>query len=95
MKKWIAALATVVFMVALCTPAVFAAEEVSFKGEVMDNGKLLNEEGEEFTIAEEGKGGEVLEMAGKTVSVKGTVAEQEGEKIITIISYTEEKSAGE
>ena len=95
MKKWLAALSTVVLVVALCSPAVFAAEEVAFKGEIMDNGKLLSEEGEEYTIAEEGKGGELAEMAGKTVSVKGTVVEQEGEKVITVISYTEEKGAGE
>jgi len=68
---------------------------LTIKGEVMDNGKLLSEEGEEYTIAEAGKGEEVLEMAGKTVRIKGTVAEQEGEKIITIISYTEEQGASD
>ena len=64
-----------------------AGSEVSISGVINEDGQLVDEAGVTYDIAENDEGNEVMEMAGRTISVKGTVMEAEGTKIITITSF--------
>ena len=64
-----------------------AESEVSISGVVNEDGQLVDDEGLFYDIAENDEGNEVMEMVGQKVSVKGTVVEAEGTKIITISSF--------
>ena len=64
-----------------------AESEVSISGVINEDGQLVDDEGITYDIAENDEGNEVMEMAGRTVSVTGTVMEAEGTKIITITSF--------
>jgi hypothetical protein len=61
--------------------------EVSVSGVVNDDGQLVDDEGMTYDIADNDEGNEVMEMVGRKVSVKGTVMEADGTKIITISSF--------
>ena len=64
-----------------------AESEVSISGVVNEDGQLVDDGGMFYDIAENDEGNEVMEMVGQKVSVKGTVVEAEGTKIITISSF--------
>ena len=64
-----------------------AGPEVSISGVINEDGQLVDEEGMFYDIAENDEGNEVMDMVGHKVSVKGTVMEAEGTKIITITSF--------
>jgi hypothetical protein len=61
--------------------------EVSISGVINEDGQLVNDAGMTYDIAENEEGNEVMEMVGHKVTVKGTVMETEGTKIITISSF--------
>ncbi len=67
-----------------------AGSEVSISGAINEDGQLVDNNGMAYDIAENDKGNEVMEMVGVKVTVKGTVMEAEGTKIITISSFVEE-----
>jgi len=64
-----------------------AGSEVSISGVINEDGQLVDGDGMFYDIAENDEGNEVMEMVGHKVSVKGTVVEAEGTKIITISSF--------
>ena len=64
-----------------------AESEVSISGVVNEDGQLVDDAGMTYDIAENDEGNEVMEMVGQTVTLKGTVMEAEGTKIITITSF--------
>ena len=64
-----------------------AGSEVSISGVINEDGQLVDDAGMTYDIAENDEGNEVMEMVGRTVSVKGSVMEAEGTKIITITSF--------
>jgi hypothetical protein len=64
-----------------------AESEVSISGVINEDGQLVGDDGMSYDIAENDEGNEVMEMAGQKVTVKGTVVEAEGTKIITITSF--------
>jgi hypothetical protein len=64
-----------------------AGSEVSISGVINEDGQLVDADGMFYDIAENDEGHEVMEMVGQKVSVKGTVVEAEGTKIITISSF--------
>ncbi len=65
------------------------AEEITIKGEVNDNYQIVTEDGQIYEVAGNDKGDEVvLNNIGKIVTITGTIEESDdGEKIITVISY--------
>lgn len=91
-KRAIAVLSMLAFMAVLFVPAVFAAD-MTIKGLVSDDGKSLEANGQNYTIAENPKGLKLRGFAGQSVTVKGAVAESEGGMVITVSSYTVEKEA--
>lgn len=96
MKKMLTVLLAFVFFAALFVSPVAAGDNVTIKGEVLENGTLYGNDAFEYTITGNDKGEEVMEMEGKIVIIKGTVSESDGKKKITIESYevTNESSDG-
>ena len=64
-----------------------AGPEVSISGVINEDGQLVDDDGMAYDIVENEEGDEVMEMVGSKVTVKGTVMEAEGTKIITISSF--------
>jgi hypothetical protein len=64
-----------------------AGSEISISGVINEDGQLVDDDGMFYDIAENDEGNEVMEMVGHKVTVKGTVMEAEGTKIITISSF--------
>lgn len=64
-----------------------AESEVTISGVVNDDGQLVDNDGMTYDIAENDEGAEVIEMVGQKVTVKGTVMEAEGTKIITVTEF--------
>ena len=67
-----------------------AGSEVSISGVINEDGQLVDNSGMTYDIAEGDEGNELMEMAGQRVTVKGTVMEAEGTKIINVSSFHEE-----
>ena len=65
-----------------------AGSEVSISGIINEDGQLIDDGGMTYDIADNEQGNEVMEMTGQKVTVKGTVMEAEGTKIITVSSFT-------
>lgn len=66
---------------------VVAGPEVSILGMINEDGQLVDNDGMAYDIAESEEGNEVMEMVGQKVTVKGSVMEADGTKIITITSF--------
>ena len=65
-----------------------AGSEVSISGVINDDGQLVDNSGMAYDIADSEEGSELMELTGQKVTVKGTVMEAEGTKIITVSSFT-------
>ena len=77
----------VIGLIALVSGIAIAGDEVSITGTINEDGQLVDESGNAYDIADTEQGIEVMEMTGKKVLVKGTVMEEEGEKVISITSF--------
>ena len=66
---------------------VLAGSEVSISGVINEDGQLIDDDGMVYDIAENEEGNEVMDMAGQKVTVKGTVTESEGIKIINVSEF--------
>ena len=64
-----------------------AGAEVSISGVINEDGQLVDDDGMAYDIAESEEGDQIMEMVGSKVSVKGTVMEAEGTKIITVTTF--------
>jgi hypothetical protein len=64
-----------------------AGSEVSISGVISDDGQLVDNDGMAYDIAENEEGNEIMEMVGQKMTVKGTVMEAEGTKIITVTAF--------
>ena len=64
-------------------------EEITIRGKVNDNYQIVTEDGQIYEVADSEKGDEVVfQNIGKIVKISGIIKESdEGEKIITVISY--------
>jgi hypothetical protein len=85
--KKIALAVLIIGFIALLAGIAVAADEVSITGTVNEDSQLVADSGETYDIGDNEKGNQVMEMVGKKVSVKGTVMEAEGTKIITITAF--------
>jgi hypothetical protein len=64
-----------------------AGSEISISGVINEDGQLVDDEGVAYDIAESEEGDQIMEMVGRKVTVKGTVMEAEGTKIITVTEF--------
>jgi type 1 fimbria pilin len=77
----------IIGFIALMAGIAAAADEVSITGTITDQSQLVADSGTTYDIGDNEKGNEVMDLVGKKVSVKGTVMEAEGTKIITITAF--------
>jgi hypothetical protein len=77
----------IIGFIALLAGMAAAADEVSITGTINGDSQLVDDSGTAYDIGDNEKGNEVMELVGKKVSVKGTVMEAEGTKIITITAF--------
>jgi hypothetical protein len=86
MQKIFSGILIIGFIVLLAGMAA-TADEVSITGTINGDSQLVDDSGTAYDIGDNEKGNEVMELVGKKVSVKGTVMEAEGTKIITITAF--------
>jgi len=87
-KSIIAISILVVFMAVAFAGSVWAAEAMTIVGTVNDDGKIVDESGVIYEIADSEKSDEVANKTGVKIEVKGMVEEADGgAKTITIESY--------
>ena len=88
-RTLVIALCTLVFVTMLIAPAVYAADEVTITGVVFSSeGIIRTADGQEYTIAVDEMGVDLIAEDRKKVEVRGTVEEKEGKKIINVKKYT-------
>ncbi len=85
-KKILVAILIMGLTVFLSGSAV-AGSEISITGTVNEDGQLVDGSGMTYDLAENDEGSEIMEMVGQKVTVKGTVMEAEGTKIITVSEF--------
>ncbi len=85
-KKILVAILIMGLTVFLSGSAV-AGSEISITGTVNEDGQLVDDSGMTYDLAENDEGSEIMEMVGQKVTVKGTVMEAEGTKIITVSEF--------
>ena len=83
--KIIAAMA-VLLSITLMAAAGLAGETM-VSGKVTADNQLLSDDGQVYEVADTENGNKLLEQMEKKVAVKGTVAEKEGMKTITVTSF--------
>ena len=66
-------------------PAV--AGGLTLVGEINDENQLMTPDGKIYDIADTMEGSELFELTGESVSVTGTVEEEDGVKTITVESH--------
>ena len=86
-KSLMAILCVSLFFAFLVAPAICAAEEMEIRGQVSDEGTIVTDEGEEYTIADNDLKEGLMGNTGKTVTVMGAVTEDEGAKTVSVSSY--------
>ena len=75
-----------VFMLLLATGMAFA-EDMTITGEINDASQIVTAGGDVYDVVDDEKGADLAANIGKTVEVKGTLAEQDGVKSITVIEF--------
>lgn len=88
MKKRIKFLAGLTLLLSALLIAVPVMANTTVSGQVGDASEIIADDGTIYSIAATEKGDELASMVGETVTVTGTVEEAEGEKIITVESFT-------
>jgi len=89
-SKRIAAGIVTLLALALIFAAPALAYEVTFVGQVNNDGQLVANDGTVYEVADNDMGNKLLRHVGKTVEVTGTVETVPGsrDEIIIVISYT-------
>jgi hypothetical protein len=77
----------IIGFIALLAGIAAAADEVNITGTINEDSQLVDDSGMVYDIGDTEMGNQVMELVGKKVSVKGTVMEAEGTKIITITAF--------
>lgn len=86
MKKLFLGILIICLTVFLSGIAV-AGSQVHVSGIINEDGQLVDDEGVAYDIADNEEGEEIMDMVGRKVTVKGTVMEAEGTKIITVTEF--------
>lgn len=64
-----------------------AGEEVTLTGSVNEENRFVDENGQTYELAVSQKAMEMRALPGQKIEIKGTVIEQDGQKIVSIIDY--------
>lgn len=90
MKKGMKIVTVLSLFLCIMLAAVSALADASatITGEVTEANEIVTDDGTAYTIASTEKGDELASMVGQIVKVTGTVAEAEGEKIITVQNFS-------
>ncbi len=88
MKNTIKALTVLALSLTILFAAMPVLANTTVTGEVGSSNEIIADDGNVYSIAESEKGDELASMVGETVKVTGTVQEADGEKIITVDSFT-------
>ena len=87
-RTLIIALCSLVFVAMLIASASYAADEVTIVGFVFSSdGIIRTADGQEYTIAIDEMGVDLIDEDRTKVEVRGIVEEKEGKKIIKVIKY--------
>ena len=79
-------LLTLILVFSLCGTG-FSSDMASISGKITAENKLVADDGQIYNIADTEGGQNLLKNVDKIVEVKGTVAEKDGEKEITVNSF--------
>ena len=63
------------------------AEEIQVTGTVLKGGRLVDDQGHEYQMAKDEGGLQLEGQVGQKIEVKGTVLENDGQKVIKINDY--------
>ncbi len=85
-SKGIITVMTVLLSIALIAGTSLAGETM-VSGKVTADNQLLSDDGQVYDVADTENGNKLLEHTEKKVAVKGTVAEKDGMKTITVTSF--------
>ena len=77
---------TFILVFTLCGTG-FSSDMASISGKITAENKLVADDGQIYNIADTEGGQNLLKNVDKIVEVKGTVAEKDGEKEITVNSF--------
>lgn len=84
--KGIIAIMAVLLSITLMAGTALAGETM-VSGKVTADNQLLSDDGQVYEVADTENGNRLLEQMEKKVAVKGTVAEKDGMKMITVTSF--------
>ena len=84
--KGIIAIMAVLLSITLIAGTALAGETM-VSGKVTADNQLLSDDGQVYEVADTENGNRLLEQMEKKVAVKGTVAEKDGMKMITVTSF--------
>jgi len=73
-------------LIAMMSSTAVLAAEVKIKGTISEEG-IMADDGQVYEVADNEKGGELLELVDKKVEATGTVEERDGKKVITVTDY--------
>lgn len=74
-------------MIAFLSGPAISANSVTLVGTLNTDGQIVTDNNQIYEIGENKKGDELFELVDKKVKVTGTVAEENGTKVITVTSY--------
>lgn len=84
-KGIITVMAVLISIILMAGPCLAADTVVS--GKVTAENQLLSDDGQVYEVADTENGSKLLEHMDEKVAVKGTVAEKDGMKTITVTSF--------
>ena len=74
-------------MIAFLSGPAISADSLTLVGTLNADGQIVTDNNQVYEIGENKKGDELFELTGSKVKVTGTVTEEDGARIITVISY--------
>lgn len=86
MKSKTVALLTAVLLLFFGVSGALAGE-VTITGEVNGDYQIVADNGDVYDVAEDEKGDDLVANVGKKVEVQGTLMEEEGSKILKVVSF--------
>jgi hypothetical protein len=87
--RWIRLGIVCVLSFALIFSGQVFADEVTIVGEITEEHQIVTEDSQIYDVADTDMGDDLMNQVdvGKKVKIKGTVKEEEGQKVIDVTSY--------
>ena len=86
-RRWVLAWVAIMAGCALILASPAAADRMAVMGTVMDDYRIVTDQGESYEIADTDLGNSVMDYVGQKVEVQGEVTEEEGFKIVRVVEY--------